>query len=259
MGKRVFIEQRVRLADVLSGAVGAPERADGTAAAVQRQLRSECGVRFPPIEEQLFLLTAGAAWRTFEMWFIERCTHQLVPSVIEAVVARVTEPGACEDALNGVLAEERLAYELIAGQMVEFESRELHAEIVGPSLRLLSGRPGWEAVEDAYQKALREVAEDPQDAITDAARTLDEALGVRGCEGQTLGDRIKIAKKRGMLAPHDEILSKAIASIMDWVSADRSRKGDAHTGARADSDDAWFISHIVGALILRLAGGDRRQ
>jgi hypothetical protein len=36
------------------------------------------------------------------------------------------------------------------------------------------------------------------------------------------------------------------------VSADRSERGDAHLVKESDSDDAWLVVHVVGALILRL-------
>jgi hypothetical protein len=132
------------------------------------------------------------------------------------------------------LAEREAAGEFIGDEMVEFESKELHGAIVAPTLRLLSGRAGWEKVEVAYQKALREIGQDPSDAITDAATAL--------------GPLADDARKRGLLAPYD-------VKILDWVSADRSAKGDAHNATPASRDDAWLAGvHVVGALILRLAG-----
>ena len=59
--------------------------------------------------------------------------------------------------------------------------------MVGPTLRLLAGRPGWEAVETAYQKALEEISDgEADDAITDAGTALQEALVLLGCEGNAL-------------------------------------------------------------------------
>lgn len=45
---------------------------------------------------------------------------------------------------------------------------------------------------------------------------------------------------------------------MEWVSADRNAKGDSHKADKAAKDDAWFIVHVVGALIVRLVGANGR-
>jgi hypothetical protein len=74
-----------------------------------------------------------------------------------------------------------------------------------------------------------------------------------------LGPLIKDAKKRGLLAPHDARLDKAISDVMDWVSADRSESGEAHHVSGASVEDAWLIVHIVGSLILRMASGPPRS
>ncbi len=65
------------------------------------------------------------------------------------------------------------------------------------------------------------------------------------------------ARKKGVLAPHDATLAAGIEKIIDWVCADRSETGDAHNAKPATRDDAWFAVHVVGALILRPAGGTR--
>lgn len=44
---------------------------------------------------------------------------------------------------------------------------------------------------------------------------------------------------------------------MDWVSADRSERGEAHKSGSDDRADAWLAVHVVGALILRLADSRR--
>jgi hypothetical protein len=49
-----------------------------------------------------------------------------------------------------------------------------------------------------------------------------------------------------------------VEKILHWVSADRSEKGDAHEVSTATVDDAWFIVHIVGAVILRLSKASPR-
>ena len=150
-----------------------------------------------------------------------------------------------------ILAEHRVAFELIDGQMVPFSSRELHVEVVEPTLRLLGGRASWEGVERAYRKALEELGSDPGDAITDAGTALQEALTQLGCKGNALGPLAASAVEKGLLSGHDR-------KLVDWVSADRSQTGDAHNSAPASRDDAWFTVHIVGALLLRLASGGTR-
>ena len=68
----------------------------------------------------------------------------------------------------------------------------------------------------------------------------------------------KSAKAKGLLAAHDARLTKAIEDVMEWVSADRNAKGDSHKADKAAKDDAWFIVHVVGALIVRLVGANGR-
>jgi hypothetical protein len=180
---------------------------------------------------------------------------EFAPSLIEAFIGSMRRQGwkteDLERVLNTIFAQERVAFEFIGDEMVEFQSKELHSVVVAPTLRLLSGRAGWENVEAAYQKALKEIGQDPSDAITDAGTALQEALAVLGCRGNALGPRADDARRRGLLAPYD-------GKIIDWVSADRSGKGDAHNATPASREDAWLAVHVVGALILRLAGGANR-
>ncbi len=164
-----------------------------------------------------------------------------------------------EVGINEVMNEHRISYKLVDGQMVEFQSMELHHSVVEPTLRLLSGQPGWENVEASYQEALRQISRNsPANAITDAGTALQEALTLLGCEGNALGGLLKSAKRKGLLAPHDSTLTDGIEKIISWVSADRSESGDSHKAAPGiTTDDAWFTVHVVGALILRLAQGPR--
>jgi hypothetical protein len=199
---------------------------------------------------------------------------EMVPDVIEALGVSIDffihnhqQPwerptagiGYFSNEMNRIFREERVAYQLIEGEMVDLEAEELHAEVVAPALRLLSGRRGFEGVEIAYKDALREIANgDADDAITDAGTALQEALAALGCSGNSLGPLIADARRRNLLAPHDARLEKAIADVMEWVSADRSQSGEAHHVSSASIEDAWLIVHIVGALILRLASGPPR-
>ena len=188
--------------------------------------------------------------------YLGGCDDAVMPSFLEATFDAFTRnyvdvqkfvPG-----LNVILREERVAFEFIADQMVEIESTELHAEVVAPVLRLLSGRAGWADVETAYHNALHELAGgDPADAITDAGTALQEALTLLGCKGNSLGPLIDDAAKRGLIAKHDK-------PLLHWVSADRSTTGDAHGVTGASRQDAWLAVHVVGAIILRLASGAAR-
>ena len=196
---------------------------------------------------------------------MKKCSDELMPSLIEAIVVISEKHLMSEtyemlnEVINIVLAEERISYELVNGQMVDFESKQLHQEVVAPTLRLLSGRPGWDKVEAAYQDALREIAQGhAADAITDVGTALQEALALLGCKGNALGPLVTSARKKGLLGAHDSKLTDGVEKMLDWVSADRSILGDSHKGAsEAVREDAWLAVHVVGALILRLAGGAR--
>jgi hypothetical protein len=187
--------------------------------------------------------------------FLRSAMDDVMPSVLQAIAQERDAHWA--ERVNRILLEERIAFELVDGNIVEFDSRELHVEVVAPAIRLLSGRDGWEDVESSYLKALTEIGTDPSDAITDVGTALQAALALLGCSGNALGPLIKSARQKGLLAPHDENLADGIQKILDWVSADRSTTGDAHGVTGASPDDAWFAVHVVGALILRLAGDPR--
>ena len=206
--------------------------------------------------------------------FLLRGKDEVLPSAIEAIAWALTIPGYemggsfshsprvdpnhFAEAVNTVLREHRISFELVEGQMVPLTSQELHSEVVAPTLRLLSGRAGWSKVEAAYQDALGELVQGkPADAITDAATALQEALTVRGSKGNALGPLAKSAHSKGLFGPHDAVMTDVLHKLVDWVSADRSAKGDAHQVAQPTIEDAWLTVHIVGALILRLAGPRR--
>lgn len=213
--------------------------------------------------------------------YLAECSDDQVPSVIEAFghgYGRLFEQNAQRQAfsegkvaevppsvsdpqyvreINRVLREDRIAFQFINGDMVPFASRELHVEVVQPVLRLLA-TSGWERVEASYQDALSEIARGSgANAITDAGTALQEALVQLGASGNQIGDLIASAKKRGLIAGHDESLLRVIEKACQWVSADRSVTGDTHNADPASIDDAWFTVHIVGAIIVRLAGAAR--
>ena len=198
-------------------------------------------------------------------WLETECPDDRVPDVLEAIASAI--PGGVESvpgqkfeaAVREALYAARISYNLVGVEMVPFKSMEMHTAVVEPTLRLLSGRPDLDAVEDAYQKALREIADgEADDAITDAARAVEEMLKALGCEGNSIGPRLSDARKKGLIAGHDVPLLGQVAKAADWVSAERSERGDAHTSPVADREDAWLAVHIAGAFILRMAGGTPR-
>lgn len=157
-----------------------------------------------------------------------------------------------EERVRKILEEDRIAFDFAGGEMVPFESKELHEAIMAPALTLLRD-PGFASAQTAYQHALEEVTKGkPGDAITDAGTALQELLVALGCDGNSLGPLIKSAKAKGLLGPHDATLTRAIEDTMSWVSANRSEKGDAHKADAASNEDAWLMIHVVGALMVRL-------
>lgn len=221
----------------------------------------------------LLLRRAGLLWLVSQsldyaqdlLNYLLQCSDDMVPSVIEVMSHVCNDPGVKEQTynwnsdvfdrlVNGILREERIGFELVNSQMIEFSSKELHQEVVAPALLLLVGRSDLEKVESAYRSALEEIARGkPADAITDAGTALQEMLTLLGCDGNALGPLIASARSKGLLAKHDSPMLAAVEKTLHWVSADRSEKGDAHKASTATIDDAWFTVHIVGAIILRLS------
>jgi hypothetical protein len=73
-----------------------------------------------------------------------------------------------------------------------------------------------------------------------------------GAEGNALGPLLASARGKGLLGPYDSKLAEGVKLIGDWVSADRSTRGDAHSASNANIDDAWLAVHVAAALIVRL-------
>lgn len=154
--------------------------------------------------------------------------------------------------VNLILNEHRIAFRLVDGEIVPVESDELHEEVVQPALRLLVGAQFNDA-HDAYLKALKEIqGNDSGDAITDAGTALQLTLTALGCEGKVLGDLLRDAKRKNLLAGHDEALTDGIKRIADWAASERNITGDSHQHSTAELSDAWLMVHVVGALIVRL-------
>ena len=219
-------------------------------------------------DEGLFKLTDGHLSEAQDfLQYTMTCPQEMVPTCIEAMsqslfqqarqyAAMYSSAAAFGEKVRVTLREHRISFDFTDGQMIEFSSQEMHTAVVGPTLRLLSGRQGFEGAEKAYQEALEEISHGkPADAITDAGTALQEALVALGCEGNALGPLTKSARKKGLLAPHDSPMVDAVEKLMHWVSADRSTTGDAHGSTSPSTEDAWLIVHLVGALVLRLSAG----
>jgi hypothetical protein len=216
-----------------------------------------------------FLLNAyDAAHVDFVNYFLG-CPDEDMPTVIEAVYlamnaydnsvsSYVIEFHEFGKVVHEILEEERVTFDFADGQMVPFESKELYQAVMEPAMKLLHNSKFSEA-EKAYQHALEEVTGGkPGDAITDAGTALQEILKALGCEGKSLGPLIKSAREKGLLVAHDAYMTKAIEDIMVWVAADRNEMGDSHKADKAMKEDAWFIIHVVGALVVRLVGVNKR-
>lgn len=164
------------------------------------------------------------------------------------------------DRVNEILDDHDIGWQLAGEEMIPRSSSFMHATIVEPVLALTAGRPELRSVEQAFQKALTEMKPggDPADAITDAGTAVQEMFEAAGAKGNALGDLLVDARRREMLAPYDSKLGEAIKALGDWVSAERSERGDSHHVRDASREDAWLAIQVAGALILRLAAGKKR-
>ncbi|WP_157606327.1 hypothetical protein [Phycicoccus sp. Soil802] len=160
--------------------------------------------------------------------------------------------------VNTVFEDYRVAYRMVDQEVIPIGSDELHTEVVAPALRLLVGAQ-FSKAHAAYLDALKEIPASPANAITDAGTALQEVLTAVGCAGNALGPLIKSAKKKGLLAPHDDALNNGLENFLNWASADRSQTGDGHHVSDATRADAWLMVHIVGALIVRLVDPSKRS
>lgn len=197
--------------------------------------------------------------------------HEFLPTLVEALVVEYRKwesrnfPGSdlprtasFIEKVNEVFEQERVAWRLIDGEMVEMRSQELHESVVEPAMRLLH-QARFANVDAVYRKALDELSKgDAADAVTDAGTALQEMLKSLGCRGNQLGDLIRSAKSKGLLGAHDTPLFETFEKAMHWVAADRSEKGESHHLSDATLDDAWLIVHVVGAFIVRLASDEGR-
>lgn len=247
-----------RLVDIITAPYGDPAAVFTTA----RQMILEQG-------GEKFLQDSNASpYRDFKL-FLESSPDDMYPTALEALLLSVDQyeaswrgaqyiAGQFAESINEVFAQERVAWKIIDGQMIEMKSMEMHAAVVEPAIRLLQD-PRYSKVDATYRKALDEISKgDGADAVTDAGTALQELLTALGCDGNQLGDLVRSARKKQLLASHDTAMLDVIEKAMHWVAADRSETGESHHASDASRDDAWLIVHIVGALIVRLASGEKR-
>lgn len=195
--------------------------------------------------------------------FIARCPNEYMPSVIEALYEGLEAKAWDREGLttyelfiNDLLSSERISFDLIEGRMIEKESQEIHAEVVAPTLTLLSHRQGFTEVEKAYQRSLERLSQrDTGGALTSAGTALQEMLEAVGCSGKTLGEQFRAAKTKELLTGSDSPLLEGVSKTLDWVSGVRNTRSDAHQMEDVKPEEAWMMVHIVGALMLRLAQG----
>lgn len=198
-------------------------------------------------------------------FFDQDVASELVQDILAATWITIREFGTENTAnvfareVNVVLAEHRIAFKFVDGELIPFSSDELLQEVVEPALRLLVGER-FSGAHSAYLDALKEIgAGSPADAITDAGTALQECLVALGLKGNALGPLIKDAKKSGQLGSHDQTLTDGVEKFMHWAAADRSTTGDAHRISGAVTADAWLMVHVVGALMVRLVDPGRAR
>ena len=212
--------------------------------------------RWPPSEDEL--LNA----------IIDTDTDQsLVFSLVEAiwqVTASFTFPSTWQahrpdprlqlaSNLQTILEDHRVAFDFVEGSFIPRGEQAMHSSVVLPTLTLLSGRKQLATAESKYLDALKSIQERRfDDAITDSCAALEATLGALGCHGNTLGKKFHHAVSLGIATSYDK-------KIVEWLSADRGAKGDAHPeGSIATRVDAWLSAHVVGAFVLRLADPEGR-
>lgn len=227
------------------------------------------GLRTDDVRNLLTKATDAEVLDVVEAWF--PATRKIVED-IDASSGVIYQGGSPEkhaadrvgplyrERINDIFEERDVAWYLVGEKVVPRSSAAMHATVVEPVFALTAGEPRLAAVEKSFQDALRELKPggDPSDAITDAGRAVQEMLTASGARGNAIGPLLVDARKRELLAPYDAKLAEAVEALGDWVSADRSARGDAHHVREASRDDAWLTVRVAGALILRLAAGRKR-
>jgi hypothetical protein len=158
-------------------------------------------------------------------------------------------------AANDILLEGRIAYTFIDGRLRPRGSEPLHTDVIEPVEAALTSDGKFAQAEAAYQDALTSMAGGHYGAsITSSGSALQQTFVALGAQGQNLGALVADARSRGFLMAHDEKLVTAYKNIADWITADRSNRGTAHSADSSTRADAELAIHVVAALIIRLVG-----
>jgi len=129
-------------------------------------------------------------------------------------------------ALGTILAEHRLAYDLVGDHVVPRDTRVLPRRVVGPTLTVLGGRADLRAVEEAFSAAL-DALDDGRaaPAVAHARDALEACLAVTGDEARS---------------------GTALPGLLEWIGA-------AAVDPAPSPADATLVVHVVAAVLLRLA------
>lgn len=151
------------------------------------------------------------------------------------------------------LHEHKLAYDIVANQVVEKDSEELHQEIVVPALTLLHGRDQFKAAERQYHEALDELSrQNWGDAITDANAAVEiVARTILGYDQGQLPGMLQELRNRGLFGSPQEGRLRRFVDGLTALADIRNREGDAH-GNSSDRATAWLAVHWAGALVVYL-------
>lgn len=155
--------------------------------------------------------------------------------------------------VNDILLDRRINYTFVGGQIKERGAEPLHVEIIQPMEAAITSDPRFVAVEAAYKQASHSLATGQYGAsITTIGSALQETFTALGVDGANLGAQFSTAKDKGLLLNIDEKLYDAYKKIGDWITANRSNRGNAHGAASAQREDAELAIHVIASLIVRL-------
>lgn len=164
-----------------------------------------------------------------------------------------------DDAQRGARFHDALAALLSPRYTVTQNGLVLPVELAGsapmiesPAIHLLRGAQ-WPDVISKVEDAEREILDGHfADSVTDSGTALEVALARVGCDGKTLGERVKVAKHR-LFTNTETQLGEAAERIAKYVASMRNIKGDAHAGADASRSDAELVLRTTLALMMWLA------
>jgi integrase len=200
----------------------------------------------PPVEGRVHVLRRGGRWE-----WVPVSDEAL--DLLSELGGRVAEPGLQKRNIQRRLPVTPSQIENAA--KLNHQLRTSHGDALGPVWALLVRRSDLLDVARAYRDAVEAMEGPkprPKSAITAAARALQAMLTAMGAKGNSLGPLFVSARSKELFGPHDAKLADALQSLVDWVSADRSERGDAHKDTDGGPEDAWLALRIVAALLLRL-------